>query len=362
MLKRDIVVIGASAGGVEALKTVLSGLPKDFPASVFVTIHTMPTGPGYLAQVLARVSPLPVEQAKNNEEIRAGFVYVAQPNLHLIMKRGRLRNRFLPKENGTRPAIDPMFRSAAQSYSRRVIGVLLTGELDDGTAGLGVIKDEGGIIIVQDPKDAMHPDMPTSAIQSLKPDYVVPLAEIAPLLVKLVKSEISGSAFTEQADMNETEQVLTCPGCGGVLREYRSDNFIWHQCMVGHRYNPETLVLEQNRVVEEHFWRVKGLLKEKAEMARTMASDARATVDSAVDPEYFDRQAQAAEEAEKRIENLLDDLGPDLFPGTPQKDTPDLESSGQGQAAKIHKPRGSETKGKKRGRGTPAPTSKQTVS
>ncbi len=244
--------MGASAGGIAALKTILSKLPEEFPASVFIT-HTSPTAPGSLDQVLGSVCPVPVRMAKDREKIDGGRIYVAPPNLHLIIKRGFIRNAFLPKENGTRPAIDPMFRSAAHSYARRAIGCLLTGYLDDGAAGLGVIKDEGGITVVQDPHTAQHPEMPLSAIQSLKPDYIVPLDEIAPLLVTLINSKVSGKAPVTETETRQMEQVTTCPGCGGVLHQYTDDRVIWYQCRVGHRFTSESMIAEQNTVIEEHY-------------------------------------------------------------------------------------------------------------
>lgn len=324
-MKHDMVAIGASAGGVEALKTIVSALPHDFPASVFVTLHTAPAGPALLAQILGNSSPLPVVMTNRTEEIRPGQIYVAPPNLHLIVKRGFVANHFLPKENGTRPAIDPMFRSAAHSYSRRVIGVLLTGFLDDGTAGLGVIKDEGGITVVQDPKDAMYPAMPASAIKNTKPDYIVPLSQIAPLLVKLVKTKVKGPAPEENQEVNEIAPPVTCPGCGGVLTQYASDRNAWFQCMVGHRFNPETVVAEQNTAIEEHFWRLVSLLKEKKKVAQTMSSDANGSIQSLIKPDYFDEQIEAAEKVQGQIQDILDEFGPALFADISQKDEANIE-------------------------------------
>lgn len=278
-MKHDIVVIGASAGGFQALRKMLSALPRDFPAAVFVTLHTAPAGPSHLTDLFSAVCRLPVQEANEQPTaIRPGRIYVAKPNLHLILKRGYAIGRFLPKENGTRPAIDPMFRSASHSYAKRVIGVLLTGNLDDGTAGLGVIKDEGGITVVQDPADATYPNMPLSAIKGARPDYVVPLGEMARLLVKLVETELAGNAEMENSAAIEQQQlVVTCPGCGGVLRQYSKDRLAWYMCMVGHRFTSETMMLEQNAVVEEHFWRLIAILKEKESVSRTLASDARSS-------------------------------------------------------------------------------------
>lgn len=307
-------------GGFEAVRAIISQLPPDFSASVFVTLHTAPTSHGFLAELLSSVSQMPVVSPKNTAEIRPGYVYVAPPNLHLIIKRGFVAIRFLPKENGTRPSIDPMFRSAAHSYARRVIGVLLTGNLDDGTAGLGVIKDEGGLTVVQDPMDALHPDMPLSAVKSVSPDYIVPLSEIPSKLIELVNTEVERDGHTDIQEIEQLEPPLTCPGCGGVVTHYKGSELSWYQCVVGHRFTTETMSQEQNVAVEEIFWRVLSILKEKEEVARTMASDARASANPEVDPEYFDKQVKAAKEAQEEFGKLLDRLGPDLFPALPQKE------------------------------------------
>jgi len=314
-VNHDIVVMGASAGGTTALRTVFSGLPPDLPASVFVTVHTSPTRPSYLAETLARVCPLPVAYANYIEDIQRGKAYVARSDRHLIIKRGHIECRFVAKEHETRPAIDPMFRSAAHSYSRRVIGVLLTGALDDGVAGLGVIKDEGGIVVVQDPKNARFNDMPRAALRAVLADHVVPLADMARLLVDLVNTEVEGEAAMEQDEPKEGERVCACPGCGGVLRQFWDNDVMWYQCHVGHRFSPEGAMLEQDDALEEQLWGTVAVLKQKAEMARTMAADALSPRGTHIDPEYYEKQARAAQEAAEMIEKLIQEKGNDLFPG-----------------------------------------------
>ncbi len=309
--------MGASAGGIEACRLVLSTLPRGFPASIFITIHTAPASPGLLNQVIGHMSPLPVEEVRDRHAINPGHVYVAPPNLHLLVKRGWAEARFLPKENGTRPAIDPMFRTAAHSYGRRVIGVLMTGNLDDGVAGLGIIKDEGGITVVQDPKEAAYPDMPLTAVQMVPVDHIVSLAEIATLLVRLVSSEMEEEPTMAEAQEESTEgdQVLTCPGCGGVLHQYKEGNVMWYKCQIGHRYTLESVMSEQDVELENRLWGTLAILKQKEEVARTMAADARSSVNSEIDPEFFDEQARAARKAQELIEKVLDEQGSVLFPG-----------------------------------------------
>src|SRR5215210_6092081 len=174
---RDIVVVGTSAGGVEALRVLVGGLPADFAGSVFVVMHTAPDSPGVLAQILDRSGPLPAANASNRERIRPGRIYVAPPDSHLLLEPGVVRVTHGPKENRFRPAIDPLFRSAAQTYGPQAIGVILTGGLDDGTAGLWAIKRLGGTALVQDPEEALVDSMPRSALRHVEVDYCLPLVE-----------------------------------------------------------------------------------------------------------------------------------------------------------------------------------------
>ncbi len=181
----EIIVMGASAGGVEALQTVLSGLPSDFPAAVLVVVHTSPEEKSHLADVFNRNGNIRAVNALNGSVIVLRHVYVAQPNHHLTVANKRMWLTVGPKVNRHRPAIDPLFESAAKAYGDRVIGVVLTGYLDDGSAGLVAIKKHGGIAIVQDPKEAFAPNMPRNALRTAKPDYCLRVEEIAPAVVRL---------------------------------------------------------------------------------------------------------------------------------------------------------------------------------
>ena len=182
-----IVVLGASSGGIEAIRTMLAMLPAEFPTPICVVIHTSPQSPGVLADILNRAATLTVRHPHDRELLRPGHVYVAPPDHHLLVEPGRLSVTKGPRENRFRPAIDPLFRSAAQVFGPGAIGVILSGNLDDGTSGLDVIKRLGGIAIVQDPADVLFPSMPQSAIDHVTVDHVVPLARIAPLLVDLTR-------------------------------------------------------------------------------------------------------------------------------------------------------------------------------
>jgi two-component system, chemotaxis family, protein-glutamate methylesterase/glutaminase len=226
---RDVIVIGASAGGIEALRELLGGLPGDLPAALFVVLHTAEHAPGLLAQILGRSSSLPVVTAAEGQRFERGTVYVAPPALHLIVGHDHLHVRRGPRENGSRPAIDPLFRSGAASCTTRVIGVLLTGMLNDGTSGLQAIKRCGGLTIVQDPTDAAYGEMPRSALRHVAVDHILPLREIPATLADLalqarpppgdVPDEIRAEALIaaqEISDMRPFEEgrtiaPITCP-------------------------------------------------------------------------------------------------------------------------------------------------------
>lgn len=192
--KRDLVVIGASAGGVEALSQLVAGLPAELPAALLVVLHTPPTRDSRLPAILCRAGVLPAAHARDGERIRPGRIYVAPPNYHLTVDSESLRLIQGPTEKGFRPAADPLFRTAAQAYGARVVGVVLSGALDDGAAGLVAIKQRGGVTVAQDPDEALLASMPRSAIRFEHVDYVLPAAAVAALLVRLAGSTgIEGS-------------------------------------------------------------------------------------------------------------------------------------------------------------------------
>jgi len=184
-MPKDIIVVGASAGGIQTIRALTAALPPDLAASIFIVVHTSPEAPGLIADILNNSGNLPAVHAIDDEIIKKGRIYIAPPDHHLLLEPNRVRVTRGPKENRFRPAVDPLFRSAAQTYGPRVIGVILTGYMDDGTAGLWTVKQLGGTAIVQDPEDALVPSMPLNAMTHVKVDYCVPLEEIPPLLVRL---------------------------------------------------------------------------------------------------------------------------------------------------------------------------------
>jgi two-component system chemotaxis response regulator CheB len=194
MESRNIIVIGASAGGFEALKKLVADLPKDLPASLFIVWHMSPNVRGVLPQVLNRAGGLHAANAFDGETIETSRIYVAPPDRHLLVESGRVRVTRGPRENRFRPAVDPLFRSAAAAYGRRVIGVVLSGALDDGTAGLWTIKHNGGTAVVQDPLDAEVPSMPENAMREVAVDYCISISEMAPLLARLSQEPVAETA------------------------------------------------------------------------------------------------------------------------------------------------------------------------
>lgn len=274
MATKDIIVIGASLGGIEALRTIASGLPEDFPASVFVVVHIAPGSPGILADIIDRAGALPATNALDKERIQPGRIYVAPPDHHLIIEPNRVRITRGPKENRFRPAVDPLFRSAAQVYGPRLIGVILTGNLDDGTAGLRAVKQLGGTCVVQDPQEALAPSMPASAMRQVKVDHCLSVAGIAPLLVHLTSTQADEEGAYEVPEEMDIEVRIAkedtalkagvlklgepsnyaCPECHGVLLQMKDTDPIRFRCHTGHAYSVDSLLAEITEKVEDSLW------------------------------------------------------------------------------------------------------------
>src|SRR5690349_20179232 len=254
MTNRDLVAIGASAGGVEALAFLCRRLPAHFPATILVTQHL----PGHYASTLDRIltdaGGLPATFARNEDTLKKGQIFLAPPGCHLIADRDRLLLGKGPRENNVRPAIDPMLRSVAACCGPRAIGVILTGTLGDGASGLWAVDQCGGITVVQDPSDAAFPDMPINALNRLTPDHVVTLAAMPKLLESLVSQpageampvpesigfeiEIAKGAHStvDEMDRHGRRSVLACPDCHGVMWEFDEDELTHFRCHVGHTY------------------------------------------------------------------------------------------------------------------------------
>lgn len=274
MPKPDIIVIGASAGGLNPFKELVSQLPFDLPAAIFITWHISPNYPSMLPQILAQSSSLPVAHAVNGEPIQFGRIYVAPPDHHLLVESGFVRLSRGPRENRFRPAVDVLFRSAAWAYGRRAIGVVLSGSLDDGASGIYAIKERGGIAVVQDPSDALYPSMPMAAMKAIEVDYCVPIIEMGALLARLVDKELpeqEEKSVSERMDVevsvarenNGFERGImklgelspyTCPECHGVLLQLKEGSLIRFRCHTGHAYSLNTLLAEVTQSIEETLW------------------------------------------------------------------------------------------------------------
>ena len=314
---RDIVVIGASAGGVRALRTLLAALPADLPAAIFAVVHVSPDAPGVLASLLNRAGPLPVVRARHGDPIRRSQVVVAPPDHHLILEPESVRLSHGPRENRHRPSIDVLFRSAAVAYGPRVIGVVLTGMLDDGTAGLWAVKRYGGLAAVQDPADAECPDMPRNAMQVTRADACLPLAGLAARLVEWTRqpaAEIaapsSSSALSrevrmayEDSDMQQLDAIgkrvpLTCPECGGALWEIDDIGVPRYRCHVGHAYSMLTLASDQSARIEAAIWAALRSLEEGVRIADHMARMASERGDVKAVEYHEDRSLASARHAQ----------------------------------------------------------------
>lgn len=287
---RDIVVIGASAGGIGALRMLLAGLPADLPAALFVVVHVAPDSPGVLPGILDRAGPLPALAARGGEPIRAGRVYVAPPDHHLLLTDTHVHLSHGPRENRHRPSIDVLFRSAAVAHGARVIGLVLTGLLDDGAAGLWAIKRRGGLALVQDPADAEYPDMPLAALRATRVDRSLPLAELPDEINALVRQPVVGlappipSGMAREAQIVSEENVnqeimdtlgrrttFTCPECGGAMWELDDSGAPRYRCHVGHAYSLLTLADEQSTRVEAALWAAMRALEENRRIADRLA-------------------------------------------------------------------------------------------
>lgn len=321
MPQRDLIVIGASAGGLQPLTTIIEGLPADLPACVLIVVHTRANANGVLPSILNRVSSLPVAFAKDGDRLQHGHIYVARPDFQLLITPTALRVLHGPRENGFRPAIDPLFRTAGRALGSRVIGVILSGALDDGTYGLSVIKQRAGIAIVQDPRDAVISNMPRSAIQHVDVDYVLRAAEIAPLLVRLTSEEAGGHVMARQdelepqlpaeatevasmRDMYGEPSALTCPECGGALWEIEDGRVVRYQCHTGHQFAPDSLQSEQRDAVDGALWSAVRVLEEHAELKMRMA---RRTLDGGLMnvSAGFEEGARDAHQQAQQIRALL---------------------------------------------------------
>jgi two-component system chemotaxis response regulator CheB len=294
MARRDLVVVGASAGGVEALLQLLRGLPPDLPAAVLVVLHMPVTARSALPSVLGRGSVLPVEQAVDGAPLEPGTVRVAVPDRHLLVADDRVFLSRGPRENGHRPAVDVLFRSAARAAGRRVVAVVLSGALDDGTAGMIAVRGRGGIGVAQDPADAMYPSMPQHAAEVAGAEHVVPVEKMGSLLAELVAEDVDLADAPAPSELMKVETAMAnldidalnaddrpgtpsgfgCPSCHGALFAITEGGMERFRCRVGHAWSPQALAAEQSQALEGALWMALRGLEERAALSLRMGERA----------------------------------------------------------------------------------------
>ncbi|MCU1282272.1 MAG: CheB methylesterase [bacterium] len=324
MANRDIVVIGASAGGVQALTTLVSALPVQLEAALFVVLHLSPDFPSHLPAILQRVSRLPVVTAEDRHEFRSGHIYVAPPDRHLLLDERSMRVTRGPKENRSRPAIDALFRSAAYVHGERVIALVLSGMLDDGTAGLWSVKERGGTTLVQAPADAKYSSMPRSALQHVDVDYVPTLSEIPELLMKLTREPATAKGRPVSKELEiETKIAMegrglqmgvmelgpvspyTCPECHGVLVALQQGGVPRFRCHTGHAYSINNLLAEATGHVEHNLWNAIRGIEESMLLLQHLARHARGDGDRDGDGALLDERARQAQKRADLVREAL---------------------------------------------------------
>jgi two-component system, chemotaxis family, protein-glutamate methylesterase/glutaminase len=301
-----LVVVGASAGGVEALIRLVGSVPARLPAAVVVVLHTPVTATSRLPEILGRSGPMPAAHASGRQPLVAGRVLVAPPDRHVVVRDGDLVAVEGPRENGVRPAIDPLFRSAARAYGPRTVGVILSGTLDDGTAGVAAIRAAGGTTIAQDPSDAVCAGMPQNAIESGAIDRILRADEIGPVLGQLMtgaqgpvrRRATDAVAGADATATPSTPTEFVCPECGGVLRAFGEFGIARFHCRVGHDFSPSSLVEAYDARLEAALWEAIRTLEESAALSRRLAKDARSRGAPASAARFDVRERDSAERAD----------------------------------------------------------------
>jgi two-component system chemotaxis response regulator CheB len=308
-----VVAVAASAGGVEALSAFVSLLPKDFTAAVLVVLHIPPAGPSVLPKILQRAGKLPARHPHDGERLAGGTILVAPPDRHLVVADHRARVLTGPRENGHRPAADPLLRSVAEAYGPRSAGVVLSGTMDDGAAGLRAIRTVGGMALVQDPEQAAFPNMPLAAIEEAEPQVVGPVADLAAHVCEWLAqlAEVSPEAFVSTSDPYPDEDAdispMTCPECGGTLwlrNAYGAQRF---RCRVGHTFSFDGLMVGKQTTLEHALWAAVVALEERADLSQRIMK----RLESNGRLAQLDRYRQDMESARKRaafLRGLIRDL------------------------------------------------------
>jgi two-component system, chemotaxis family, protein-glutamate methylesterase/glutaminase len=322
---RDIVVVGASAGGVESLSEFVAELAPDLPATILVVLHVPASGASALPRILERAGSLPVDLAVSNQELQQGRIVFAPPDRHLVVEDNHLRTSRGPRENGHRPAIDVLFRSAARACGPRVIAVVLSGSLDDGTAGAIAVQERGGLVLAQDPADAAYPSMPTSTIKHVEVTEIAPARELGAVVARLCRTPAIPRGEIAVPDLVMAEAKLTgiadivtaedesagqpagfgCPECHGALLKIENGGLLRFRCRLGHAWSWHALLLEQGHALENALWMALRTLEEKADLNLQLAERAAAR-GSAWSRERFTEQAYEATRSAALVRRLLE--------------------------------------------------------
>ncbi len=330
MATHDIVVVGASAGGVEALIGLVAGLPTDVPAAIFIVLHIPASVPSLLAKILARAGTLPAVTAEDGMPIMLGQIYVAPPDHHLLLTAAQVRVTHGPRENHCRPALDPLFRTAALAFGPRVVGIVLSGTLNDGTSGLIAIKRRGGVTLVQDPATAIFPSMPLSACTYAEIDGCLPVPDLAAKVVELAHTPVTipEGAFPVSDELEFEAKIagldpsvlssdqhvgeltsMSCPECKGPLWEIQDGDLLRFRCRVGHAYTAETIVEGQAETVEDSLWMALNTLEESKELYARLAASAQQRHQEPAAHEFAMRAHTLQHRASRIRELLVPDFG-----------------------------------------------------
>jgi len=321
----NIVVIGASAGGIEVLRSIARSLPRDLQAAIFVVTHMASSTPSVLSKILRCPGGIRVSPAVDGEPIEPSRIYVATPDLHLLVEPGRVRLTRGPRENRQRPAVDPLFRTAAHAYGSRVLGIVLSGLLDDGALGLYIVKSEGGTAMVQDPNEAMFDSMPRKALAIVDVDYVLKAAEmpqviedlakepwrpVEPERARAVRRQVLGPEDERMSKADDEREMgkpsmFTCPDCSGTLWEVQEGDLTRFRCRVGHAFSPESMRDGYRDDIEGALWTAVRTLEESAAFERKLASLASDRADEKTANRFLDVAASREQQAEIIRELLM---------------------------------------------------------
>lgn len=329
-MKGRIFVIGASLSGIDALCELVSKLPGNFPAPIFVAQHVASHSPGMLPHLLSKAGPLPAVHAKTATLFEPGAIYVAPPDRHMLLQKGYIRLSHGPHENLARPAIDPLFRSAAAAYGPAVVGVVLTGQLNDGTSGLIAVRDRGGYTVVQDPAEATARSMPMNAIRHVKVDKVCTLAEMAVLLVALAEDDPPSLPVEELQKLMEIENRiaegifkvedwwaleqmsipsgLNCPTCSAALYELKDRRMLRYRCRSGHAFSGQSLLSGQADAREAKLSSLFGALIEEATLAKRLRGEP-LFADDSFTAESLVKRGESLDRQANQVSDWLHGLG-----------------------------------------------------